>query len=96
MHYCTVCSKGYPRPQELRRHKRDKHGQTRKCPFCCTIWTRPARIRKHVLNSHRSLLSEQEQEAIHLLRGLNDTIRFLAQFEQHTIYAQALGILQPF
>jgi hypothetical protein len=80
------------------RHIRDKHNQKRKCPFCRTKWTRPERIRTHVLKSHRSLLSENDQDEIYHLRGIDDTIRFLAQYgnmpsENSAIYA--VGLPQP-
>ena len=81
------------------RHTRDKHGHRRKCPFCRTIWTRPERIRSHVLKSHRNLLSDNEQEEIGHLRGLNNTIRFLAQcgrIPSGSLTNYALGIPQPF
>ena len=80
------------------RHIRDKHNQKRKCPFCRTRWTRPERIRTHVLKSHRSILSENEQDEICHLRGIDDTIRFLAQYgnipsKNHAIYT--VGLPQP-
>ena len=91
LNYCTPCDKVYPRPQELKRHTRDKHEQKRKCPFCRIRWTRPARIRIHVLKSHGSYLNENEEQEILQLRGREETIRFLEKYEEitRTIDAQA-------
>ena len=80
------------------RHIRDKHDQKRKCPFCRTRWTRPERIRTHVLKSHRSILSENEQDEIYHLRGIDDTIRFLAQYgdiASGNRATRAVGLPQP-
>ncbi|KAH9000964.1 hypothetical protein EDB86DRAFT_486872 [Lactarius hatsudake] len=79
VYYCTKCSKVYSRLQELKRHTRDRHKERHKCPFCCTRWTRPERVRNHVLKSHGRLLSENEQREIRHLRGLEDTVHFLAK-----------------
>lgn len=83
VYYCIECYKGYSRPQELKRHTRDKHAKSHKCPFCCTGWTRPERIRTHLLKNHLGHLSENEQQEIHRLRGLNNTIRFLAHMARY-------------
>ncbi|KAH9038490.1 hypothetical protein EDB85DRAFT_1887884 [Lactarius pseudohatsudake] len=98
---CTSCSTVYSRLQELKRHVRDRHEERRKCPFCCTRWTRPERIRNHVLKNHGRLLSENERREIYRLRGLDDTVCFLAKYgnipsKNHTIDAQAPGLPQPF
>ncbi|KAH9166491.1 hypothetical protein EDB89DRAFT_1910630 [Lactarius sanguifluus] len=101
VYYCTSCSKVYSRLQELKRHVRDRHEERRKCPFCRTRWTRPERVRNHVLRNHGRLLSENEQREIYRLRGLDDTVYFLAKYgnmpsKNHTIDAQAPGLPQPF
>ncbi|KAI9444115.1 hypothetical protein H4582DRAFT_1063603 [Lactarius indigo] len=39
--HCSDCGKVYRRPQDLKRHTRDRHEWQRKCPFCCTRWYPP-------------------------------------------------------
>ena len=78
------CSKVYGRPQDLKRHTRDKHLRLRKCPFCCTRWSRPERIRVHLIKKHGSRLTKDQQEEVLSLRGRDVTIRFLANCENMT------------
>lgn len=78
LHHCTNCDKAYQRPQDLKRHTRDKHFRQRKCPFCCTGWSRPERIRFHLIQKHASLLTLDQHREIRSLRGRHDTIHFLA------------------
>lgn len=78
--HCTDCGKVYQRPQELKRHTRDRHEWQRKCPFCCTSWSRPERIRAHLMKKHESRLTKDQQQEIRLLRGRDDTVRFLEKY----------------
>lgn len=78
LHHCTHCNKAYQRPQDLKRHTRDKHFRQRKCPFCCTRWSRPERIRVHLIKKHASRLTQDQQREVRSLRGRLDTIHFLA------------------
>ena len=71
------CDKKYSRRQEQRRHIADKHEDPRSCPFCDFEWTRPVRIRSHLIGRHQHLLTEQGRRKIHGLRGLKATIGFL-------------------
>ncbi|KAH9000977.1 hypothetical protein EDB86DRAFT_487386 [Lactarius hatsudake] len=79
-HHCTDCGKVYRRPQELKRHNRDRHEWQRRCPFCCTRWSRPERIRAHLMKQHESRLTKDQQQEIRLLRGRDDTVRFLEKY----------------
>ena len=75
---CCACrDKTYQRAQELKRHIRDKHQQPHKCPFCHTKWTRPEKIKTHLIAAHRDRFVEEEQREIRHLRGRKDIIRFL-------------------
>ncbi|KAH9035947.1 hypothetical protein EDB84DRAFT_1200641 [Lactarius hengduanensis] len=78
--HCTDCGKVYRRPQELKRHTRDRHEWQRTCPFCCTRWSRPERIRAHLMKKHESCLTKDQQQEIRLLRGRDDTVRFLEKW----------------
>ena len=42
---CTVCNRGFGRAQELARHQKDVHEQSRRCLFCGFRWTRPVTLR---------------------------------------------------
>ncbi|KAI0250571.1 hypothetical protein BJV78DRAFT_554760 [Lactifluus subvellereus] len=78
---CAECGKQYRRAQELKRHKRDKHEQLRKCPFCRTEWSRPEKIRAHIITDHADHFNEKEHHEIRRLRGRTDTIHFLTECE---------------
>ncbi|KAH9059537.1 hypothetical protein EDB87DRAFT_1621480 [Lactarius vividus] len=83
-HHCNNCSKVYRRHQDLKRHTRDKHECQRKCPFCHTRWSRPERIRAHLMKKHESRLTKEQQQQIHLLRGRDNTIHFLDKYRNTT------------
>ncbi|KAH8992644.1 hypothetical protein EDB92DRAFT_1856653 [Lactarius akahatsu] len=80
VHHCINCSKAYRRHQDLKRHTRDKHEWQRKCPFCRARWSRPERIRTHLMKKHESRLTKDQQQEIRFLRGRDDTIRFLEKY----------------
>ncbi|KAI9444113.1 hypothetical protein H4582DRAFT_1919432 [Lactarius indigo] len=84
MHRCTDCSKVYRRPQDLKRHTRDRHEWQRKCPFCRARWTRPERIRAHLVKKHESRLTKDQQQEVRFLRGRHDTISFLEKYGKMT------------
>jgi len=67
------------RSQDLRRHTRDKHQTPHKCPFCDTKWTRPEKIRGHLTTKHEDHFTEEELREVRGLRGLNDTVRYVAK-----------------
>ncbi|KAI0250580.1 hypothetical protein BJV78DRAFT_1155047 [Lactifluus subvellereus] len=75
---CCACpDKKYQRAQELKRHIRDTHQRPQKCPFCHTKWTRPEKIRSHLMAYHRDSFTEEEQREFQHLRGRKNVIRFL-------------------
>ena len=51
-HVCAECGKDFGRVQEVRRHMKDKHEPRRRCPFCDVTWTRPDKIKSHILKKH--------------------------------------------
>ena len=71
----------YGRRQETLRHMRDKHEISRKCFICGIKWTRPEKIREHLLSKHRPHFTEEERQKILRLRGLNNTIESLERLE---------------
>jgi hypothetical protein len=75
------CDSIYGRHQEVKRHIREKHAILPKCIICGNTWTRPEKIRKHLLSKHRRHFTEEERQEICHLRGLNDTIDFLKKWE---------------
>jgi len=44
--------KGFGRDQEVKRHVRDKHMPQSVCPFCNFPWTRPDKIKDHIIFNH--------------------------------------------
>ncbi|KAH9041538.1 hypothetical protein EDB83DRAFT_1629167 [Lactarius deliciosus] len=83
-HHCTNCSKAYRRHQDLKRHTRDKHEWQRECPFFHTRWSRPERIRTHLMKKHESRLNKEQRQEIRLLRGRDNTIHFLEKYRKTT------------
>jgi hypothetical protein len=76
------CNKTYGRPQEVKRHMRDKHAITPpKCFICEIKWTRAAEIRKHLLSKHGDHFTEEERQEILQLQGSNKTIDFLERLK---------------
>jgi hypothetical protein len=49
---CTDCNRDFIRIQELKRHLKDVHEPRRQCPFCGFTWTRPDKIKGHIIASH--------------------------------------------
>lgn len=73
------CRRTYRRSQDLRRHTRDKHQTPYRCPFCDKKWTRPEKIRGHLITEHEDHFTEEKLREVRSLRGLNDTVRFVAR-----------------
>jgi Zinc finger, C2H2 type len=71
------CDKGYGRPQDLKRHIRDKHRIPPRCPFCGIESTRAENIRKHLIVQHGDRFSSEERRDICRLQGWEATIGFL-------------------
>ena len=70
---CLDCSKDFGRIQELERHVRDVHDPPHRCPFssCPFTWTRPNKLKDHLLADHQGGFSPEILEAIERLRGQN-------------------------
>ena len=51
---CPYCPTGkdFGRFQELKRHVRDLHVPPSSCPFCDFTWTRPDKIKDHIISNH--------------------------------------------
>jgi len=78
-HRCENCGRQYRRVQELRRHARDKHEQQPQCPFCYATWSRPEKIRAHLITEHGDRFTEEQNQELHSLRGRRKTIHFIAK-----------------
>jgi len=78
-HRCENCGRQYRRAQELRRHTRDKHEQQPQCPFCYAPWSRPEKIRAHLITEHGDRFTEEQNQELHDLRGRRKTIHFIAK-----------------
>ena len=78
-HRCENCGRQYRRAQELRRHTRDKHEQQPHCPFCYSTWSRPEKIRAHLITEHGDRFTEEQNQELHGLRGRRKTIHFIAK-----------------
>ena len=90
---CASCTKDFGRTQELKRHMKDKHKPPHPCPFssCPFMWTRPCKLKDHLLADHKGAFSPEILEAIKPLRGQN-IVKFLNG------YADTLSVeaaLQP-
>src|SRR5712671_7553356 len=56
---CRYCYKSFGRAQELKRHEREIHSPRRQCPFCMVKWSRPDRIRSHLIATHKEILTPE-------------------------------------
>lgn len=68
-HVCLRCGKGCQRPQELRRHAKDKHEPRHPCPFCHFSWSRPHKIKAHLLAKHVEKFAPKTLKIFKALRG---------------------------
>ncbi|KAH9053733.1 hypothetical protein EDB87DRAFT_1580867 [Lactarius vividus] len=66
---CGTCGQSFGRPQELKRHIKDKHMPRSQCPFCFYEWSRPDKIKTHLTNVHRDAFSAEVLKEICALRG---------------------------
>lgn len=78
---CTVCNRGFGRAQELARHRKDVHEQSRRCLFCGFKWTRPSNIKAHLLDRHRGKFTAELLVTIQALRG-QMIVAFLDEYDQ--------------
>jgi hypothetical protein len=66
---CVYCSKDFGRIQELKRHVKEKHMPRRRCPWCDFLWTRPDKIKFHLLSNHAERFTAEVLEGIKALCG---------------------------
>jgi len=66
---CTYCGEDFGRVQELNRHVKDIHMPRRRCPFCDVTWTRPAKIKAHLIADHAEEFTEEVLIGIKALCG---------------------------
>jgi len=66
---CRYCYKSFGRAQELKRHERDIHRPLRQCPFCTVKWSRPDRIKSHLIVTHREIFTPEILREVDNLRG---------------------------
>jgi len=48
---------------------RDKHQPRCRCPFCNFMWTRPGKIKAHLIVDHAEMFTAEMLEGITSLRG---------------------------
>ncbi|KAH9173092.1 hypothetical protein EDB89DRAFT_1961238 [Lactarius sanguifluus] len=77
---CEICGQSFGRPQDLRRHFKDKHMPRSQCPFCFYEWSRPDKIKTHLTDVHRDVLSAEVLQGICALRG-QAVVEFLETYE---------------
>jgi len=82
---CDRCFKYFSTHHGLRRHVKDKHEPRRRCPFCDFTWTRPGKIKTHILTHHDNQLSGEEIIELRNLRGWHPTTRFIARWVTPTL-----------
>jgi hypothetical protein len=79
---CGQCHKSFGRTQEFKRHERDIHSPPRQCPFCSAKWTRPDRIKSHLIATHKERFTPEILREVDALRG-----RRLVEFLDRLTYA---------
>lgn len=67
--FCADCNKYFGRVQELKRHLNDVHMPLRGCPFCDVKWTRPDKIKAHLMANHEERFTAGMLEQISALYG---------------------------
>ncbi|KAH9063805.1 hypothetical protein EDB83DRAFT_2383217 [Lactarius deliciosus] len=79
---CPVegCQATFGRQQELNRHTIDVHTSPRRCPFCTYGWSRPDKIRDHLMAKHQD--KPQVLNEIRAKRGQNLVAYLLATFPE--------------
>jgi len=85
---CGPCKRSFKRNQEYKRHMRDVHtdslrDQKPDCPFCTFKWTRPDKIKDHIITAHKECLAPDILLEIAALRGKRLT-QYLDRLSQGT------------
>lgn len=57
---CADCNRDFVRVQEFKRHLRDIHEPRRQCPFCDFTWTRPHKIKAHIIACHHGRFTAEQ------------------------------------
>ncbi|KAH9001559.1 hypothetical protein EDB92DRAFT_1827382 [Lactarius akahatsu] len=80
--FCPVegCQAYFGRQQELNRHTIDVHTPPRRCPFCTYGWSRPDKIKDHLMAKHQN--EPQVLNEIRAKRGQNLVAYLLATFPE--------------
>ena len=66
---CTNCNKDFVRVQEFKRHLKDIHEPRSQCPFCDFTWTRPDKIKAHIMARHQGKFTAEQLVDFDALRG---------------------------
>ena len=66
---CEYCEEDFGRVQELKRHVKDIHMPRRRCPFCDITWSRPAKIKAHLIADHAEKFTAEVLKGIKALCG---------------------------
>ena len=66
---CEYCEEDFGRVQELTRHVKDVHMPRRRCPFCDITWTRPAKIKAHLIADHAEKFTAEVLKGFKALCG---------------------------
>ncbi|KAH8991063.1 hypothetical protein EDB86DRAFT_2936487 [Lactarius hatsudake] len=63
------CKGTFGRPQEHKRHLIDVHTPRRRCPFCLYEWSRPNKIKTHLMKNHQDKVPRKVLNEIRAKRG---------------------------
>ncbi|KAH9178363.1 hypothetical protein EDB89DRAFT_1170384 [Lactarius sanguifluus] len=66
---CESCNLIFGRSQEFKRHFLQVHTPPRRCPLCPYKWTRPDKVKAHLMNVHRDEFPQEVLNEIHAKRG---------------------------
>jgi len=83
---CSYCHLDFGRVQERERHVKDIHTPRRRCPFCNVMWTRPTKIKNHLIADHADKFAAGILEGFKALNGRGiteflDAYNYLADME---------------
>ncbi|KAI9446746.1 hypothetical protein H4582DRAFT_1908088 [Lactarius indigo] len=63
------CKATFGRPQEHKRHLIDVHKPRRRCPFCLYEWSRPNKLKTHLMKNHQDKIPQEVLREIRTKRG---------------------------
>lgn len=82
--HCTRegCNAAFGRLQECKRHLIDVHSPRRRCPFCPYKWSRPNKVKAHLMVNHQDkplvlneIRTKRGQRLVAFLNTLYDAIK---------------------